>query len=55
MLRRLTIGLLATIACSVLSAGCSATAIPAPDVRLCIYVALFGTVLVEVKRRIGPF
>lgn len=55
MKRRSLIGLLAAIALPVLSAGCSAGSIPTPDVRLCVFVALFGTVLVEVRRRIGPF
>ena len=55
MVRNVGIGLLSSIALLALTAGCSAGSFPAPDVRLCIFVALFGTVLVEVRRRIGPF
>ncbi|MBN2359804.1 MAG: hypothetical protein JXR83_10150 [Deltaproteobacteria bacterium] len=55
MERRPTLGLLASIALPVLAAGCSAAAVPAPDARLCIFVVLFGTVLVEIRRRSGPF
>ena len=55
MKRRSLIGLLVSISLPLLSASCSVGGIPTPDVRLCIFVALFGTVLVEVRRRIGPF
>jgi hypothetical protein len=55
MKRRSRFALLVAIVLPVLSAGCSAGGIPAPDVRLCVFVALFGTVLVEVRRHIGPF
>jgi hypothetical protein len=55
MLRRHQIGWLTSLALVLLTAGCGVSALPAPDVRLCIFVALFGTVLVEVRRRIGPF